>query len=89
MLTLAPAASVLAPVPQETAPTHPAITSTNDFLVQPEPIVYTVRKGDSLSGIAKRYRVGVEDILLINPMDDPDFLIPGQILRVPQKPKAP
>ncbi len=85
----APAASVLAPVPQETAPTHPAITSTNDFLVQPEPIVYTVRKGDSLSGIAKRYRVGVEDILLINPMDDPDFLIPGQILRVPQKPKAP
>ena len=62
---------------------------TNDIIVQLEPITYTVRKGDSLSGIAKRYRVGVEDILLINPMDDPDFLIPGQVLRIPQKPKTP
>jgi LysM repeat protein len=53
------------------------------LLIQPDPILYTVRKGDSLSAIAKRYRVGVEDILLITPMDDPDFLIPGQVLRVP------
>jgi len=29
----------------------------------------------------------VEDILLFNPMDDPDLLVPGQTLRIPQKPK--
>jgi len=68
---------------------RPTPTPVNDLIVQPEPITYTVRKGDSLSGISKRYRVGVEDILLINPMDNPDFLIPGQVLRIPQKPKTP
>ena len=82
-------ASKLIQAPTESLQPRPAQTSTNDLIIQPEPITYTVRKGDSLSGIAKRYRVGVEDILLINPMDDPDFLIPGQVLRIPQKPKTP
>jgi len=86
----APAAaptSLAAPEPAE--PRLTVSDPTDKVLVQPDPITYVVRKGDSLSGIAKRYRVGVEDILLINPMDDPDFLIPGQVLRVPQKPKTP
>jgi D-alanyl-D-alanine carboxypeptidase (penicillin-binding protein 5/6) len=78
--------SLTAPEPAEPRLTAPPLGEK--ILVQPEPIVYLVRKGDTLSGIAKRYRVGVEDILLINPMDDPDFLVPGQILRVPQKPKT-
>jgi D-alanyl-D-alanine carboxypeptidase len=78
-----------APAPTSLAspePTEPRLTVPGPWeklLIQPDPILYTVRKGDSLSAIAKRYRVGVEDILLINPMDDPDFLIPGQVLRVP------
>lgn len=80
-----------APVPAPTSlagaePAEPRLAGPDPaekVLVQPEPIVYLVRKGDTLSGIAKRYRVGVEDILLINPMDDPDFLVPGQVLRVP------
>jgi len=33
--------------------------------------------------------VGVEDILLFNPMDDPDLLVPGQSLRIPQKARNP
>jgi LysM repeat protein len=56
--------------------------------IQPEPILYTVRRGDSLSTIAKRFGVGVEDILLFNPMNDPDLLVPGQTLRVPVKNKG-
>ncbi len=84
-----------APAPTSLAtpePAEPRLTvppQGEKILIQPEPIIYTVRKGDSLSGIAKRYRVGVEDVLLINPMDDPDFLIPGQVIRIPQKPKVP
>ena len=78
----APAPTSLAvPEPVESRLTVPE--PAEKVLVQPDPITYVVRKGDSLSGIAKRYRVGVEDILLINPMDDPDLLIPGQVLRVP------
>ena len=82
-----PPTSLAAPEPAEPRLTAPG--PQEKVLIQPDPIIYTVRKGDSLSGIAKRYRVGVEDILLINPMDDPDFLIPGQVIRIPQKPKIP
>jgi len=79
--------SLAAPEPADPRLTVPG--PQEKVLIQPDPIIYIVRKGDSLSGIAKRYRVGVEDVLLINPMDDPDFLIPGQVIRIPQKPKAP
>lgn len=65
------------------APTSPSAV----LLIQPEPVSYTVRRGDSLTTIARRYGLGVEDILLFNPMDDPDLLIPGQTLRIPVKPK--
>lgn len=82
------ASKLIATTPDSIQPPA-AQVAANDLIVQPEPISYTVRKGDSLTGIAKRYRVGVEDILLLNPMDDPDLLIPGQVLRVPQKPKTP
>jgi len=60
-----------------------------EVVIPPEPILYTIRRGDSLTTIARRFNVGVEDILLLNPMDDPDFLVPGQLLRVPVKPKTP
>jgi len=82
-----PPTSLAAPEPADPRLSVPS--PSEKVLIQPEPLLYTVRKGDSLTGIAKRYRVGVEDILLINPMDDPDFLIPGQVLRVPQKPVTP
>lgn len=82
------ASQLIAPAPDSVQPRAPQV-ATNDLIIQPEPISYIVRKGDSLTGIAKRYRVGVEDILLLNPMDDPDLLIPGQVIRIPQKPKAP
>ena len=78
--------SLASPEPAEPRLSVPG--PTEKLLIQPDPIIYTVRKGDSLSGIAKRYGVGVEDILLINPMDDPDFLIPGQVIRVPVRPVA-
>jgi D-alanyl-D-alanine carboxypeptidase len=69
------------PLPQSTAPV--------EFVIQREPILYSVLRGDSLTTIAKRYGVGVEDILLFNPMDDPDLLVPGQSLRIPQKARNP
>jgi LysM repeat protein len=60
-----------------------------EVVIPPEPILYTIRRGDSLTTIARRFNVGVEDILLLNPMDDPDLLVPGQLLRVPVKPRTP
>jgi D-alanyl-D-alanine carboxypeptidase len=87
----------LSPLPspkiQPTTPNTPVVASPSaptplEIDIQPEPILYTVRRGDSLSTIAKRFGVGVEDILLFNPMNDPDLLVPGQTLRVPVKNKG-
>ncbi len=52
---------------------------------EPEPAVYVVQDGDTLTGIAKQFGVSLLDILLANPelQDDPDKLSIGQELRIP------
>eukprot|EP01024_Parvocaulis_polyphysoides_P016889 TRINITY_DN17485_c1_g4_i2.p1 TRINITY_DN17485_c1_g4~~TRINITY_DN17485_c1_g4_i2.p1 ORF type:complete len:229 (+),score=35.04 TRINITY_DN17485_c1_g4_i2:69-689(+) len=49
------------------------------FLVRP----YTVRKGDTLSSIAKKRGFGIEELLSLNDQINPDFLIEGQTLILP------
>jgi membrane-bound lytic murein transglycosylase D len=41
---------------------------------------YTVRRGDSLSRIASRFNINLNDILKWNPLDRPEYLRPGQNL---------
>lgn len=52
---------------------------------EPEPAIYVVQDGDTLWDIAKKFGVGLLDILLANPelQEDPDKLSIGQELRVP------
>ncbi|PWN56823.1 lytic transglycosylase [Abyssibacter profundi] len=45
-------------------------------------VYYTVRSGDSLGSIAKRYRVRTSDIVAINKLSSPDRLKPGQRLKI-------
>jgi LysM repeat protein len=45
--------------------------------------VYTVRKGDTLHGIAQRFGVSVQEIASLNGIRRPKQLRPGQILHVP------
>ncbi|MFQ5577657.1 MAG: LysM peptidoglycan-binding domain-containing protein, partial [Anaerolineae bacterium] len=49
----------------------------------PEPVLYVVEVGDSLSGIADRFGVTMEDIMAANGFDDPDYLQAGQSLLIP------
>eukprot|EP01023_Acetabularia_acetabulum_P039999 TRINITY_DN3865_c0_g2_i3.p3 TRINITY_DN3865_c0_g2~~TRINITY_DN3865_c0_g2_i3.p3 ORF type:complete len:210 (+),score=47.37 TRINITY_DN3865_c0_g2_i3:143-772(+) len=49
------------------------------FLVRP----YTVRKGDTLSSVAKKRGFTVEELLSLNDQINPDFLVEGQTLIVP------
>ncbi|PUA82131.1 hypothetical protein C7S10_06620 [Nocardioides currus] len=44
---------------------------------------YTVRAGDSLSGIGARFGVSYEEIARLNKIDDPDLIFPGQVFRIP------
>jgi LysM repeat protein len=45
---------------------------------------YLVLRGDTLSDIAERYEVSLEELMEINNIDNPNNLLVGQILWVPQ-----
>lgn len=46
---------------------------------------HTVERGETLSAIARKYNVTVEDILAVNPSLSKDKISPGMIIRVPEK----
>ncbi|MFC7794665.1 peptidoglycan-binding protein [Streptomyces cinereoruber] len=50
---------------------------------------YTVRSGDTLSGIATRHSTTVAKLVSLNSLKDPNKLAIGQKLKVPGKPAAP
>lgn len=50
--------------------------------------VYRVRSGDTLSLIAKFHKIGVDELLAINPqVEDEDIVFAGQVLNVPETPE--
>ena len=49
----------------------------------PEAIIYTVRPGDTLYLIARRFGTQVDTIVMFNYLDNPNLIYPGQRLVVP------
>jgi flagellum-specific peptidoglycan hydrolase FlgJ len=47
-----------------------------------EPQVYVVKKGDTLTSIAKRYNTTVQNLVNLNNIKNPDLILVGQKLRV-------
>jgi len=47
--------------------------------------IYTVKPGDTLSGIAEKFGVGVTDVEELNPNKDLTTLQPGEKLKIPPK----
>ena len=45
-------------------------------------IIYTVKRGNTLSQIAREYNVSVEHIVELNDIEDPDLIYPGEKLRI-------
>ena len=50
---------------------------------EPEYILYTVVKGDTLIGIARRYGTTAEELAQINDIENPSLIRPGQVLKIP------
>ncbi len=49
----------------------------------PQPILYTVQEGDTLSAIALAYGVSLQDLMTANAISDPNILSVGQVLVIP------
>ena len=45
-------------------------------------VTYTVVKGDTLTKIAHRYHVTVNEIVVWNRIPNPNLILPGQVLRI-------
>lgn len=52
-------------------------------VVQPSGLVYTVVRGDSLSGIADKVHVRLADLLTLNQLTTSSLILPGMQLQVP------
>ena len=89
--SLAPS-SYRTPTPQPTAtplptstpqPAVPVTPTPTGSLMSPTPIVYVVRSGDTLSGIAALHGTTAEAICVFNELTDCRLITPGQELMIP------
>ena len=62
----------------------PTPVPTPDPVPEVQYVTYTVKKGDTLSGIAKKYNVSVGQILEVNPqITNPNVIFVGQEIKIP------
>lgn len=86
-------AAVTSPVelsPEVDAPAIPDLTPAEPLSPDSGPTHYTVRSGDTLSGIAGRAGVSLADVLRANPsIRNASLIYPGQTIQIPSGGDAP
>ncbi len=60
----------------------PAVDNPNDEPINTQSVFYTVKRGDTLSQIARIYGTTVQEIASINNISNPNLIFPGQVLRI-------
>ncbi|EAP99348.1 CLV1 receptor kinase [Janibacter sp. HTCC2649] len=78
----APAPAPKAPAPAP-APAPKAQAPAPKKAAAPAQRTYTVKKGDTLSGIGAKYDVSWKKIAKVNNIDNPDLIFPGQKFIIP------
>ncbi|PTX94229.1 LysM peptidoglycan-binding domain-containing protein [Opitutus sp. ER46] len=72
----------------KTQATRPAMQTTFAEDYAKEGMSYTVQKGDSLAGIAKKTGARFQDIINANKISDPSRITVGQVLFIPNPPSG-
>ncbi len=80
LTTPEPTTTVTHTVPTTPPVNEPAVESTTESVNQ---LSYTIREGDTLSGVARAYGVSVEDLIAANDITNPDLLYVGWTLVIP------
>ncbi len=78
-----PAVDEARPVTPTPSPVFEPPTEMDPPRTPPDPQVYTVRRGDNLSTIARRHGVTQTEIMSLNQINDPDRIVEGQKLLLP------
>ncbi len=70
------------------------VTPTSDAALDVEPtplniptVRYRIRRGETLTEIAARYNLTVEELAALNEIDNPNSVQVGQEIRVPRRPR--
>ncbi|MDD3452894.1 MAG: LysM peptidoglycan-binding domain-containing protein [Bacilli bacterium] len=56
-----------------------------DNLVNDEYLNYTVKKGDSIYSISKKYDTDLDTLYKINGLNKDDYIYPDQVIKIPNK----
>src|SRR5215211_7252340 len=82
--------STRAPIaPTRTFQTPEGVVLAQTPLPTPTPFTYTVQRGDTISSIALKQNVSIDDLLAANPEISPNAMSVGQIINIPSHPENP
>jgi LysM repeat protein len=79
--------STITPSPPGAGPT--GLVAAETPLPSPTPYTYTVQVGDTLSEIAERFTVSLDDLQAANPEVSANSMSVGQVLKIPSDPANP
>lgn len=65
------------------------IVSVEPPIPTPTPFTYTIQAGDTMSEIAEKYHVSLDDLIAANPNVSPNSMSVGQTLLIPSNPSNP
>jgi LysM repeat protein len=83
---------ILTPVGTSTdspSPTPEGLVAAKTPLPSPTPFTYTVERGDTISSIALKFGVSMDDLQAANPEISPNSMSIGQVIRIPSNPENP
>jgi LysM repeat protein len=75
--------------PAETAQTPEGLVAAETPLPSPTPFTYTVKSGDTISSIALKFGVSMDDLQAANPEIPANAMSIGQVIRIPSNPDNP
>ena len=74
---------------QSPSQTPEGLVAAETPLPSPTPFTYTVQTGDTISGIALKFGVSIDDLQAANPETSPNAMSVGTVLNIPSNPENP
>jgi LysM repeat protein len=78
---------VLSSTPSPSATIDPIFLSATEILPTPTPILYSVEQNDTLTDIARKFKISLEELVFANPSVNSQELIVGLVLVIPPQQK--